>query len=487
MKKSIFKKNFFAIILTCCMYIPFSAIAQTREEVFQNIQRLLDNAIGEEINSSLAKIEKITRQTFTKESVSCYLKNEDKYGSEWVHRYTSIPWNDFLSHSIYNLNRKKFTTRTVTLTFKKYFPSEHFTSDETGAEPRSYDEINVYIKEKDVAEMDRNLKLLYALREKKVESAFNASIRKFSKQQTIDWLKEKLIKNAQGGVWFRNFKIISMDDCNLKLGYTGLAYHYEVKMPVKIKAVDRYGYFEYDAEVVSKRILNPDRINNGEENFSSKSPFGIGNDDEELLQNVEVAFKHLAGFCGGKSTVADNIEARKKDAEPGFSEESFSMISMKDIESLMKSEAFFKVRFTTEPLQSMEQKATFSSTYADAIKASQGSTTVKKITRTENKTSGECFQYTSAGKVKAELFFDERKHFCYYNALIGMEEMRAAVKELRSNGFTFKTKMRSDGYFVDTWKKEGYPYTIVTQYDLDSDFAHVAFLANSFLKDSKIE
>jgi hypothetical protein len=213
---------------------------------------------------------------------------------------------------------------------------------------------------------------------------------------------------------------------------------------------------------------------------------------------IACEYDTVYAFKDGKSQGIKNGKSfhfsvpEKKQISTGENSEPFALISMKDIELIMKNPEFkylltAKALFTSGPLQNMEQKATSPDTYEAALKSSQGNTNVKKTLRTENKTKGVHFQYLSNSKTESELFFDETQEFCYYNTLVNEEELQATNKALKEKEFIVQTSRKDNGASTDTWKKVGFPYTIIVRYAPGSKGAQVNFLANSFLKNSKVE
>ncbi len=214
-------------------------------------------------------------------------------------------------------------------------------------------------------------------------------------------------------------------------------------------------------------------------------------EDKEAFYDVIKDWKEAADGIKNEAKYNSTSPAKKQTGGTQ-NDDPFAMISMKDIESLMKNPLFrdlltAKSLFTSGPLQVMEQKATSPDTYEDALKSSQNSKDVKRTFKTENKTKGVHFQYLSNSKTVYELFFDDNKQFCYYNKITTKEEITAAEDDLKAKGFSFKTTVSKDDGFVVTWKKDGYPYTVVMQYGPGKPSGNVALLANSFLGNSKIE
>lgn len=148
-----------------------------------------------------------------------------------------------------------------------------------------------------------------------------------TKEETINWLKEKLEKCLVGGYagWSRsgnepwvpyskiiNIKLESIDACVIVISYS--YYHLDRKeitsndratLPTsnldikefKPEMDSRYYSFSYSAEVIKI-----DDLTKGETRFDSRI-FGrieIANKEEDIRSRIEKAIKHLATFCPQK-------------------------------------------------------------------------------------------------------------------------------------------------------------------------------------------
>ncbi len=208
---------------------------------------------------------------------------------------------------------------------------------------------------------------------------------------------------------------------------------------------------------------------------------------------VACQYDTVAAFINGKSLVTlkgkqSYIDAPyvKQNTKAGQLDD-FSMISMDDINAIMKNMAATSKLFNAQPLETMEDKATSASTYKEALKASQNTTEVKKVVGTSNSVKGETFEYYTNNKLVATQFFDESKKFCFYHKLYGANDVQTANRALKEANFTVETIRQNDGASTDTWKKTGYAFTIVLQYVPGNRGAGIAILSNSFLKNSKVE
>ncbi|RXK61941.1 hypothetical protein ESA94_02710 [Lacibacter luteus] len=288
----------FLLLIICSQH----AVAQTRQEVFAALQQIVNRAVGEKIdgNSLFSKEpDKITKQLFTETAVAVYTKNMEKKSTEWIHRYSNISWNDIFDHDVFT-EYKNSDLQIVKVRFKKSFKSEFFPSDEAADDdPSSSDYFEFYIRTKDKAEFEKNMNLLYSFKPKKQESAFNAQIRKFTKDQTISWLQTKLNENLYAGQYGSNIKI-SINSCQLTVTYRGLVRSYEEILPTAILAINKYGKFEYSTNAASIRTTTPDSFDDGKKTFGKYSgAVAISDRNEEIMENIACALKHLSGFCNG--------------------------------------------------------------------------------------------------------------------------------------------------------------------------------------------
>ncbi len=296
--------------------------AQTKQEVFTGIQKLVDKTKGEKVKSNdvfSKKDDKLGKQFFTEKEVTVSTIPGGKSDYEWISRSSEILWNDFFDYLIYT-EFKNSNLQIVKLNFKKEFKNEHFTSKENGdTYPSTSSSFEFYILTSDKNELTQLLTRLYDLKEKKVESVFNAQINSFTKQQTLDWLKEQLKTHIRLGDMDSNGKIVSLDACNLVVTYRNLVRNYEEKLPTNIKTINKYGKFEYSTAIAGIRTTTPDRIDNGEQkNNITSSAVRIDNQDEEILENIEYALKHLAGFCSDKKNNDTSLNYIKDFFEANF-------------------------------------------------------------------------------------------------------------------------------------------------------------------------
>lgn len=387
------KKLFLLLVITCLNFGIVSANNPepvrndlTEEEVFSNIQRLLDRAVGEKKSGFMGE-RKITKQVFARTTIACYQKALGKHGSEWVNRYSDFSWNDFFDHSILVLAENSKLSQ-LTLIFKKNFKDEYFTSDRTGDDsPNYYNKMELFILEKDKTDAEKYVKMLYDLKEKKPESSMNATIRSWSKSQTIDWLKSKMTNLLSGGTFDENIKVITLDECRIAITWNDIVYKYEGEMPTRIKAINKYGKLEYDQAIAWSRPLNG-FINDGSKNYGKYSSLYIRTDNEELLENMECALKHLSGFCGQQPVSTSSSASSTKPATistGGFVlNETFSANDNQWLE-LDNKECRFEVTNGTYRIESKNGGRWFTivPTSFDGNKDYEISATIRKISGTD--------------------------------------------------------------------------------------------------------
>jgi hypothetical protein len=252
-------------------------------------------------------------------------------------------------------------------------------------------------------------------------------------------------------------------------------------------------YYHKKGEKQSDQTLHDWKLSGDRISFTTHE--GIKGTFKSNLQDYigyKIYISEIGGKLNGLTYVWERAGEVQDEDRVGSKNYSATIPEKKQSNGHAQLDAFSKMivinpLFTIEPLQSMEWKAISPVSYADALKELKSNADVKRTVRTENKVNGECFQFYNKLDLKAELFFDEAQEFCYYNTLVKEEELQATNKALKEKGFIVQTSRKDNGASTDTWKKEGFPYTIIVQYAPGSKGAQVNFLANSFLKNSKVE
>lgn len=296
-------------LLTICLFMTASFIvkAQSKQEVFSSIQKLLEKASGQKVQSNnvfAKKDDKLGKQVFTENEVTVNTIPEGKSKYEWINRATEIKWNEFLDYLIYT-EFKNSNLQIVKLNFKKRCKTEYFTNDEKGnTNPSTSSSFQFYVLTSDKNELEQLLTRLYDLKEKKTDSPFNKEIEKFNKQQTITWLKEKLSNNIVGDDYTTSIKLISLDDCNLVYEYTNfVGRKYQETMPTSIESISKYNRLTYSKKsCISKSFAFGIIQEKDEITYKDFSFLSIKSKDEDLISNIEFAIKHLASFCNSTST-----------------------------------------------------------------------------------------------------------------------------------------------------------------------------------------
>ena len=286
------------IALFCGIHIN----AQTKQEVFTSIQKLVAKAQGQKVQTNdvfSKKDDLLGKQLFTENLISVNTIPAGKSDYEWISRATEISWNHFFDYFIYTefVNNK---LQVVELNFKKNFKNEHFISTKTADEyPSSSGKFKFYILTNDKEELEHLLTLLYNLKEKNPESAFNKEIQKFTKEQTISWLKDKLINNVTVDSYTYNLKLISIDDCNLVFDYSNMfGVKYTETIPTSIVSINKYNQFTYTKDICIRKTFASGIIRPEDEfTYTDHSFLNIDLNDEELISNIEFAIKHLASYC----------------------------------------------------------------------------------------------------------------------------------------------------------------------------------------------
>jgi hypothetical protein len=292
------------IILFIALYCSIQVNSQTRQEVFGSIQKLVSKTEGQKIKSDnvfAKKDDKLGKQVFSEKGITVNKIPEGKSNYEWVYRASEISWNDFFDYLIYSeYNNGNLVI--VRINFNKSFKDEHFTNDEDGdTYPSTSKSFDFYVLTKDKVEITDLLNRLESLKVKKAESAFNKEIAKFSKEQTISWLTEKLKKNIAGDSYTTALNLVSIDACHLVFEYSNLVGRkYRETIPTNIASINKYHQFTYNEDLcISKSYAFGIIQEEDETSYKAKSFLNINTTDEDLISNIAFAMKHLANFCNG--------------------------------------------------------------------------------------------------------------------------------------------------------------------------------------------
>ncbi|MEH6765321.1 MAG: hypothetical protein V7655_12530 [Aequorivita antarctica] len=292
------KLTFVIIALFYCVQIT----AQTKQEVFTSIQKLVAKTQGEKVQTNdvfSKKDDKLGKQVFTEKEITVNTIPGGKSDYEWISRATEISWNHFFDYFIYT-EFANSDLQVVELNFKQNFKDEHFTNTKTADEyPSSSAKFKFYILTTDKEALEQLLTRLYELKEKKAESPFNKEIQKFTKEQTISWLREKLKNNSTVDSYTYNLKLVSIDDCNLVFDYSNMfGVKYSETIPTSIASVNKYNQFTYNKDICIRKTFAAGIIRPEDEfTYTDHSFLNIDSNDEDLISNIEFAMKHLASYC----------------------------------------------------------------------------------------------------------------------------------------------------------------------------------------------
>ena len=141
-----------------------------------------------------------------------------------------------------------------------------------------------------------------------------------TKEETIEWLKEKLGKYMVGQVTAiagdgtayptaEDIKIESFNECEFVVTYTvvhsweDMIYKYKVTFPTAISGVVEESFAHYKGFVLKypADLIKVERLTVGDEYFTSYHfALNIALREENIIARIEKALKHLATFCPKK-------------------------------------------------------------------------------------------------------------------------------------------------------------------------------------------
>lgn len=468
------------LLFTLFFFCSHFLLAQTKQEVFGSIQKLVSKTEGQKVKTNdvfSKKDDKLGKQVFTEKEVTVNTIPEGKSKYELVSRVSEISWNDFFDYKIYT-EFKNEKLQIVELEFKKPFKSEHFTTNDDGDKyPRNYTKFKFYVLTNDKEEITQLLNRLESLKEKKPESAFNKEIQKFTQEQTLAWLREKLKKHLTGDGNTTSINIISMDACELVFDYTNfVGRKYRETIPTNIASINKYNQFTYKDDIcISKSYAFGMIQEKDETSYKDKSFLNIYTEDENLISNIEFAMKHLAGFC-------NNTNFNTAKATQASTELNLALWTMEEIEQLSKMyELKFNTIFSSNALATMEVKAKDRDLYKTLLEEIEVNMDWKKTDKTVNKIPGTAFLLYEGSRQIAEIFLNEDKQFCYYNCVVLSSDFAATITELKEKKFILKiNKVGSE--IEEQWEKDGVPYQIRVLYNEGEKAGSIALIAMSFLK-----
>ncbi len=142
-----------------------------------------------------------------------------------------------------------------------------------------------------------------------------------TKEDTIAWLKEKLEKCLEGNGYSygsetkvftkynKNVKLESINECEFIISYDQGKDRIKVVFPTRIKSfiydnweegLPKRDFFDYSAAVVKKiNLSNSNKIYYSSSNYDVY----IAIREENILERIEKALKHLATFCPKKQEI----------------------------------------------------------------------------------------------------------------------------------------------------------------------------------------
>jgi hypothetical protein len=290
------------IAIGLSLLIVFVVNAQSaRSKVFDNLNTIIKKAEGAEQGKDVFGKDAIIlkKQVFTETSFTLTSKDDGADWS-WINRNTKIDWNLFYDHYIASGYPSENLCE-IQIDFNKHrFTEEFYSSDKNGDDSPSKTGIfKFYCLLKDKAKVEKELQSLYKLVPVKPEPAINAQIRKYTKGETIAWLKEKLSKNIVGDNLTTKIKLISIDECKILYSYSSIVNrNYEETIPTSISSISKTKRFTYDQKICKIKYFAFGIINPEDETREYDLSFlRLNTTDDDLVSSIACAMKHLAGFC----------------------------------------------------------------------------------------------------------------------------------------------------------------------------------------------
>lgn len=126
-----------------------------------------------------------------------------------------------------------------------------------------------------------------------------------TKEETIDWLKEKLSKylNVYN---LTNFKIEDVNECEfiisgrIILGYGNDNTHLDMKYFFPTQGININSKGEIGYKIKAIRTIRTPSHTTKEEYFSDKTEYNIENREQDINARIQKALDHLATFCPKK-------------------------------------------------------------------------------------------------------------------------------------------------------------------------------------------
>lgn len=160
MKKFLFASAF--------LFLTFNSNAQSIDELFAQLNKLVANAKGEKYKGGVFyEAKTVGQQEFSQSSVVCREIDKKKPKTEWVSRYTMMPWAKVRDFYVLNVNDNDKLGQLL-IRFNAVVNWEHYTADKNGdADPYAGERIEMYVLEKDGEEVKRLINNIVAFFQKK--------------------------------------------------------------------------------------------------------------------------------------------------------------------------------------------------------------------------------------------------------------------------------------------------------------------------------
>lgn len=122
-----------------------------------------------------------------------------------------------------------------------------------------------------------------------------------TKEETISWLKEKLIKCIDLEI-LEDFSVISIDECKIVINYRYKVKNggtkYQITLPTDVENITNDdGVFRYKAKIIIDKNLESEKVHFSDNTWNC---LRIAEREENIRERIVKAMKHLATFCPKK-------------------------------------------------------------------------------------------------------------------------------------------------------------------------------------------